>query len=51
MSWFMCPDCGCNNYDFTPAGMRIARGVSINKGIEHCRASIDCRNCEWYICL
>ena len=51
MSFFTCPKCGHDDFDFIKAGMRIARGVSINEGIEHCRASIDCRKCDWYTCL
>jgi len=49
--FFKCPKCGHDDYDYTREGMRIARGVSINTGIEHCRASLDCRKCEWYTCL
>lgn len=51
MSFFKCPMCEHHDYKFTPAGMRVARGVSINSGIEHCRASIDCKMCGWYTCL
>jgi hypothetical protein len=51
MSSIVCPDCGCKNLDLIPAGMRVARGVSINSGVEHCRASINCRDCEWYTCF
>jgi len=51
MSELVCPECNSRNLRLIPEGMRVARGVSINSGVEHCRASIDCLNCEWYTCF
>jgi len=51
MGQLVCPDCGSYSFKFIPAGMRIARGVSINSGVEHCRASLNCKNCTWYTCF
>lgn len=47
-----CTYCGCRKFKYTPAGMRVARGISINQGeIEHCRANLECENCGEYECL
>ena len=46
----VCPNCDSTRLYVTLPGMRVARGVSINSGIESCRASIDCDDCNWYMC-
>lgn len=49
MSELLCPECKSWNIRYTPAGYRVAEGVSINTGIEWCRAKLSCEECTWYI--
>lgn len=51
MSELLCPECKSYRVLYNPAGYRVAEGVSLNTGVEWCRAKLYCAECTWYIFL